>query len=137
MHVTDSKSNSLAYVEVEGLFDVLPEEKSKTNNMNEIVIPASSISWTDLPGMSTSNNGAKAAVLWGDPDDDQISGTLVKLPSGFAGTMRSHDKTFHAVVIQGKLLHQVLGKSDLKTLEPGSYYSSNGKALHETTCLKE
>ena len=136
VHVTASKGNSLAYIEVEGEFDVLPEEKGAPNNTSEIIIPASSISWSELHGMSTSTNGVKIAVLWQDPLDE-MRGTLVKLSSGFVGTMPSNDETFYAVVIQGTLMHQVQGKSDPKTLEPGSYYGSNGNALHEITCLKE
>ena len=137
VHVTASKGNSIAYIEVEGAFDVLPSESSTTNNTNEIVIPASRINWTAQPSVSASNNEVEVSVLWEEPNDGKMSSTLAKLPIGFAGTMQSHDQALHAVVIQGTITHKVQGKSGLKTLEPGSYYGSNAEVLHEINCLEE
>ena len=45
--------------------------------------------------------------------------------------IRSHGSTFRAVVIQGQSKHQVAGKTEVRTLEPGSYFSSKGEALHQ------
>ncbi len=134
VHITAARGSSLAYIEVEGAFDVLPFEKATNNKTKAIYMPASSIAWVDQPGMPPSADGPKVAVLWGNPQDNQPSGTLVKLPTGFNGMMRSHSSTFHAVVIQGRPKHRVQDETDVKTIEPGSYFSSKGEAAHQVSC---
>jgi hypothetical protein len=77
--------------------------------------------------MHVSTNGPKLAYLWGNMQDGQSNGTFVKLPAGFTGKIHSHGTTFRAVVIKGQL--QYLG-TDIKTLEPGSYFGSKKETLH-------
>lgn len=144
VHITAAKgSNNLAYIEIEkGPYLVLPTEQAFDNgerpvNVDEsniVWLDASNITWVDRPGMSASANGPKVAFLWGNPQDDQLNGTLVKLPAGFTGMMRSHGSTFHAVIIQGRPKHQVPGETDVKTMEPGSYFSSKGESVHQVSC---
>lgn len=62
-----------------------------------------------------------------------MNGTLVKLPAGFSGKIRSHGSTFRAVVIQGKLRLQTLSEF----LDPGSYFSSKGETTHSVKCEVE
>ena len=95
---------------------------------------ASDITWIDQPGMPASANEPKVAFLWGNPQDDQLNGILVKLPAGFTGKIRSHGSTFHAVVIQGRPKHRVPGETNVKTMEPGSYFSSKGESEHQVSC---
>ncbi|NET06753.1 MAG: DUF4437 domain-containing protein [Merismopedia sp. SIO2A8] len=135
VHITAAKgSNPLAYIEIEDAFGVLPAEKMFHSEDKPINLDASNIVWIDQPGMPTSANGPKVAFLWGNPQDDQLNGTLVKLPNGFTGMMRSHGSTFRAVVIQGSPNHLLSGENDVKTLEPGSYFSSKGEAVHQVSC---
>jgi hypothetical protein len=82
--------------------------------------------------MPADANGPKVACLWGNLQDGQSYGTLVKLPAGFTGEIRSHGSTFRAVVIKGQSQYQV-SESDVKTLEPGSYFSSQGASLHQVS----
>lgn len=133
VHVTAARgSNSLAYIEVEETFDVLPVERA-TNEDNTTKMHPSSITWVNQPGMPAEADGPKVALLWGNPQDDRPSATFVKLPAGFTGMMRSHGSTFRAVVIQGRLQYQVPGSTDIKTLEPGSYFSSKGESVHQVS----
>ena len=134
-HVTAAKgNNTLAYIEIEeGPYLVLPVEKAFDSQDKPINVHESNIVWTDQPGMSAFANGSKVALLWGNPLDDQPSGTLVKLPAGFSGTMRSHGSSFRAVVIQGRPKHRVQGKTDVQTMEPGSYFSSKGESAHQVS----
>ena len=81
----------------------------------------------------TSAKGPKLAFLWGNPQDNQLNGTLVKLPAGFTGKIYSHGSTFRAVVIKGQPQYQV-SETDVKTLEPGSYFSSKGESVHQVSC---
>ncbi|GJM15034.1 MAG: hypothetical protein DHS20C13_03610 [Thermodesulfobacteriota bacterium] len=134
VHITAAKGSSLAYIEFEGALDVLPAEEATNKETEATVVQASSINWVDQPGMPASANGPKIAVLWGSPQHDQLSGTLVKLPAGFTGMMSSSGSTFHAVVIQGQPKHRVPGEVDVKTMEPGSYFGSKGNSVHQISC---
>jgi len=142
VHITAAKgSTNVAYIEIEkGPYLVLPTEKAfdsgerpvNVDESNIVWVDASNITWIDQPGMPASANGPKVAFLWGKPQDDQLNGTLVKLPAGFTGKIRSHGSTFRAVVIKGQPQYQV-SETDIKTLEPGSYFSSKGKSVHQVS----
>ncbi len=86
--------------------------------------------------MSASANGSKVAFLWGNPQDNQLNGTLIKLPAAFTGKINSHDSTFRAVVIKGQLKYQV-SATNVKTLDPGSYFSSKGESMHQVSSEAE
>lgn len=47
--------------------------------------------------------------------------------------MRSHGSSFRAVVIQGRPKLRVPGETDVKTIEPGSYFSSKGESVHQVS----
>ena len=144
VHITAAKgTDTLAYIEIEeGPYLVLPAEKAfdsgerpvNVDKSNIVWLDASDITWIDQPGMQASTNGPKVAFLWGNPQDDQLNGTLVKLPAGFTGKIRSHGSTFRAVVIQGRPKHLLPGETDVKTMEPGSYFSSKGESVHQISC---
>ena len=135
VHITAAKgSNTIAYIEVEDTFGVLPPEKAFYSKDKPINVDASNIVWIDQPGMLASADGPKVAFLWGNPQDNQLNGTLVKLPAGFTGKIRSHGLTLRAVAIQGRPKHRVPGKVDVKTMEPGSYFSSKGESVHQVSC---
>ncbi len=85
----------------------------------------------DRSTWDASPDGPKVAAVWGAPNDDRPSGSFVKLPARFAGTLRSHGSTFRAVVIQGRPEHQVPGETQVKAVEAGGYFSSKGPAVHE------
>jgi hypothetical protein len=135
VHITAAKgSNTLAYIEIEeGPYLVFPTEKAFHSEEVPINVDESNIVWIDQPGMPASANGPKVAFLWGNPQDDQLNGTLIKLPAGFTGKIRSHGSTFRAVVIQGQPQYQVPGDTDVNTLEPGSYFSSKGESVHQVS----
>ena len=134
-HITSAEgSNNLAYIEIEdGPYLVLPTEKAFDSDEKPINVDTSNIVWIDQPGMSASTNGAKIAFLWGNPQENQLYGTFIKLPARFTGKIHSHGSTFRAVVIQGQPQYQVLGKTDVKTLTPGSYFSSKGESVHQVS----
>lgn len=135
VHITAANgSDNLAYIEIdEGPYLVLPPEKAFHTEETPINMDESNIVWIDQPGMPAAANGPKVAFLWGNPQDDQLNGTLVKLPAGFTGKIRSHGSTFRAIVIQGLPQYQVPGKTYIKTLEPGSYFGSKGESVHQVS----
>ncbi|QDT48674.1 DUF4437 domain-containing protein [Symmachiella dynata] len=145
-HITAARGPSVAYVEIqEGPYLVLPTEKATDNGerpinldaSNIVWLDASSTSWIDQPAQASSAVGPEIAFLWGKPQKDQISGTLVKLPAGFTGMIQTPDSTFRAVVIQGQPQVKASGLADAKTMAPGSYFSSQEKAEHQIACEAE
>jgi len=146
VHITAAKgSNTLAYIEIEkGPYLVLPSKEAfysgerpvNVDKSNIVWLDASNITWIEQSGMPASANGPKVAFLWGNPQDNQLNGTLVKLPAGFTGKINSHGSTFRAVVIKGQPQYQV-SETDVKTLEPGSYFSSKGESVHQVSSEAE
>ena len=135
VHITAAKgATNVAYIEIEqGPYLVLPTEEAFDSGERPVNVDASNIVWIDQPGIPASADGPKVAFLWGKPQDTQLNGTLVRLPAGFAGKIDSHGSTFRAVVIKGQPQYQVPGETDVKTLEPGGYFSSKGESVHQVS----
>lgn len=135
VHITAAKgTDTLAYIEIEeGPYLVLPVEKAFESEDKPLNVHESNIAWTEQPAASASANGPKVAFLWGNPQDAQPSGALVKLPPGFSGTMRSHGASFRAVVIHGQPKRGVPGEAEVETMAPGSYFSSKGDSVHHVS----
>lgn len=135
VHITAAKGNDiLAYIEVEDEFGVLPADMAFHSEENPININSSNIVWVNQSGIPASANELKFAYLWGNPQDDQLSGTLVKLPAGFAGMISNSGSDLHAVVIEGQPTFHVPDETDAKTLEPGSYFGSKRESAHQVSC---
>jgi hypothetical protein len=135
VHITAARGpTNMAYIEIDrGPYLVLPPKEAFDRRERPINVDASNIVWVDQPGAPASANGPKVAFLWGKLQDGQLNGTLVKLPAGFTGKIKSHGSTFRAVVIKGQPQYQVPGDSDINTLEPGSYFGSKGESVHQVT----
>jgi len=134
VHITAAKgSHNMALVEIDkGPYLVLPTEKAFDNGERPINVDASNIVWIDQPGMPVYTNGAKVAFLWGNLEDGKSNGTFVKLPAGFTGKIQSHGSTFRAVVIKGKTQYKE-SETEVKNLEPGSYFTSKGESEHQVS----
>ena len=140
VHITSAQGQfNLAYIEIdEGPYLVQPTDEAfesgdisiNVDESNLVWLDASSISWVDLPTHGGAASGAKIAWLWGDPQDAQPSGSLVKLPAGFTGQIHTQAPNFRAVVIQGAIdLHQDQG-TGVQRLGTGSYFGSEGPTTH-------
>lgn len=130
VHITAAKgATNVALVEIDqGPYLVLPPGEAFDSGERPINVDASNIVWVDPPGVPVSANGPKVAYLWGNFKDGQSNGTFVKLPAGFIGKVHSHGLTFRAVVVKGQ--PQYFG-TDIKTLDPGSYFGSLGESVHQ------
>lgn len=130
VHITSAKGgDNIALVEIDKApYLVRSFKEAYDSGEKPINVDASNIVWVDLPGMPASANGPKIAYLWGKLLDGQSNGSFVKLPAGFSGKIHSHGTTFRAVVIKGQPQYLEDG---VKTLEPGSYFGSNGETVHE------
>jgi len=144
VHITAANGRTnIAYIEIEeGPYLVLGVEEAfdsgerpvNVDESNIVWLDASNTTWIDQPGTPASANSPKVAFLWGNPQGDQLNGSLIKLPPGFQGEIRSHGTTFRAVEIQGRLRHRMPGQNSVKALEPGSYFRSTGESAHQVSC---
>ncbi|MEL6822207.1 MAG: DUF4437 domain-containing protein [Calditrichota bacterium] len=135
-HITSAKGDTnIALVEIDrGPYLVQPPSEAYDSGERPVNVDPSNIIWLDPPGISISENTPKIAYLWGNPTGDAPYGTFVKFPVGYEGALHSFGSTFHAVVITGKLQHA--SASD-KALVPGSYFSSEGEAMHQLSSAQE
>ena len=60
-----------------------------------------------------------------------MTGNLVKLSANFDGEIRSDGDQFHAVVITGAADYIMPESEEIKSLVPGSYFTSKGKSRHK------
>lgn len=141
-HITAAKGDdTLALVHIEeGPYLVQPSKEAfdsgerpvNLDKDNVVWLNASNVTWVDQPGRLTFADGPKVAFLWGNPDGEQLNGTFIKLPAGFEGTIRSNGSIFGAVVIKGMPEYK-MSDADTKDMEPGSYFESEGEAVHRVS----
>ena len=143
VHITAAKGDTpMAYVEIErGPYLVLPTKEAFLSQLKPVNIDKSNLVWLDATDVSWVNQSSEPAktdkpqisFLWGNTMDGRLNGTFLKLPAGFKGKINSDGTDFRAIVIKGLPQYQV-NKTDLKTLEPGSYFGSKGApAVHEVS----
>ena len=103
VHITAAKgNNTIAYIEVEKNFGVLPADKAFQSNEKPINVDASNIIWLyasitsaiKLHGSIHPTKGPKVAYLWGKPQPSKLHGTLIKLPPNFSGTIQNNGSIF-------------------------------------------
>ena len=136
VHITAAKgSTNVAYIEIErGPYLVQPAKDAFDPTEEPVKLPPEKMDWRDPPGLSASAKGPRVASLSGNPGDDKLTRTLVRLPAGFDGALRSDGADLHVVVIAGRATHEVVAKSERTTLEPGGYFGSTGKVAHLVAC---
>ena len=145
-HITSARGASICYVEIQaGPYLVQPPEEAFDNGQKPVNVDVSNIVWLDasvstwLHGKTKSDSarGVQMTFLWGSPEDNQTNGTMVKLPSGFSGSIRSESSTLKIVVVEGEIKLQMDAGHQVKTLAAGSYFGATGKSSHQLTCSKE
>lgn len=137
VHITSATgTNTIAYIEIEkGPYLVLPKEEAFDSGERPVNVEESNIVWLAAKDISlVEKDGAKISFLWAKSENNQLNGTLLKLPKGFNGNIYTKGATFGAVVIKGE--PQFLGAENL-LLETGSYLSSKGEAIHKISSLVE
>jgi hypothetical protein len=73
-------------------------------------------------------DGVKATFVW--DSNASVGGSMIKLPSGFDGTIVTDAEEFRAVVIAGDIDYTSTGSDDTKNLAAGSYLESTGQFTH-------
>ncbi|MEM7601992.1 MAG: DUF4437 domain-containing protein [Verrucomicrobiota bacterium] len=136
VHITSAKGEeNIAYIEIEnGPYLVWPPEQASDNGERPVNVHASNVMWLDTKNntwiRTDEGQGAEIAFLWGKPEKGETNGTLLRLPAGFEGKIRSEDASFKAVVIQGQPTVQLSGEKKSELLSPGSYLISGGDVEH-------
>ena len=132
-HITAAKGvEVIAYVEIDsGPYLVKPIEEAFDNGERPVNVDKSNIFWLNPSKTNVikeGNSNAEVAFLW---EDDDMTGNLIKLPTGFDGEIVSNGEQFHAIVITGEAQYLMPKSEERKSLDPGSYFTSKEKSVHK------
>lgn len=140
VHITSAETDStLAYIEIEeGPYLVLPPEDHfdsgerpiNVDETNIVWLGASDIVWVPQNKDANDSATAKVAFLWGEREEGKLSGTLIKLPAGFEGTISNIGSSFRAVLINGEPEYNSPLQNKPQLLEAGSYFGSTKGGKH-------
>lgn len=148
-HITAAKAGdkATAFLEIlEGPYLVRPaseefdngERPINLNARNVVWLDASDISWVNSTNTLRSESGVEIAFLWEQHEPSEQNGTFLKLPSGFAGTLRDAGDWMRSVVITGEIQHHVdTADQELNSLEAGTYFGSKDKTFNTIKCVGE
>lgn len=140
-HITAAKGEeNIAYVEIDqGPYLVQPTNAAFDTGARPLNVDAGNIVWLGSKNTSwiAPDNQAEISFLWESHASKGLKGLFIKLPEGFSGKLESTGQVLHAVVIQGELRYKMPQTGTLKLLDAGSYFSSEGKAVHTITTDSE
>ena len=125
----NDKTN-LIYLEIdEGPYLVKPSKEHFDSGERPVNLHIDNMVWlqkSDLVNIEA--DGVSATYLWGETSS--VYGTLVKLPSGFEGSIKSNGDEFKVVVIKGSLNYSQNNAPRKIELNAGSYIESSTAAHH-------
>lgn len=136
-HITSAKGEEcIAYVEIDkGPYLVMPIDEAFDNGERPVNIDKSNIVWLDASRSNVvADTEAQVAFLW---EKDELSGSVIKLPTSGQITIQTEADIFHAVVITGEADYQMPTSEEMKRLDAGSYFTSTGLAEHKISSTEE
>lgn len=139
-HITAaSAQDNLIYVEIDsGPYLVHPVENKFDNGERPINMHSSNLVWqTSSTSSVTSHKNAQISWLWGRLTGDHARGFLLRLKSGFNGSILSHKDDLKAVIIKGNVDYHSVEHKQLETLSPGSHFRSKGRFQHNVVVRDE
>lgn len=102
-----------------------PTDQAYDTGQRPMNIDGSNIVWIDT------TSGAQIAYLWASQSNAPPSGTLIKLPRNFQGSLDTENSPVKAVVIQGQLKLRTMSIPSETTLSTASYFqTSNTPPIH-------
>ncbi len=136
VHITAAKGETnVAYIEIEkGPYLVLPSKEAFEGDEQPVWMKPADMAWANVSGATDSSGTVQVATLPGNPHDETLKRVLVKLAAGAHVAIKSRGASVHAAVIQGRLSHEVEAKGETNSLEPGSYFGSDGVVDHKMSC---
>ncbi|WP_299840165.1 DUF4437 domain-containing protein [uncultured Tenacibaculum sp.] len=136
-HITSARGKeNIAYVEIDhGPYLVRPIDQAFDNGERPVNIDVSNIIWlaNNETNIISSNSNAKISFLWKSNKADNLQGLFVKFPKGFKGALKSDGTIFHSIVVSGELDYELPKEKTIKKLDIGSYFTSEGKSIHNIT----
>ncbi len=136
-HITSARGKeNIAYVEIDhGPYLVRPVDQAFDNGERPVNIDVSNIIWlaNNETNIISSNSNAKISFLWKSNKADNLQGLFVKFPKGFKGVLKSDGAIFHSIVVSGELDYELPKEKTIKKLDIGSYFTSEGKSIHNIT----
>jgi hypothetical protein len=136
-HITAAKGeNTLIFLEIlSGPYLVKPAKEAFDAGERPINIEASNIIWLTHDDTSwIKGEGPKLAYLWGRTAGNQKNGTFITLPANYQGRLTTSAPLLRAVTIKGETKLKPSGEAKSVSLQPGSTFSSKGKAEHGLAC---
>lgn len=136
-HITAAKGeNSMIFLEIlSGPYLVKPADEAFDSGERPINVAARNIMWLEAEDAEwVDDEGPEMAYLWGSVEENEKNGTFVKLPSGYSGELSTSAPMMRVVTIQGQASIQLSGESETHSLDPGSYFGSQGEAAHQLSC---
>lgn len=142
VHITSARPGigGTGFLEIlEGPYLVEPGDKAFDNgerplnlvNSNMVWMTANEMNWIDG---DDAENGAEVTLLWGDLANDELSGSMIRLPSGQEAKLSTHGGDLKAVLIQGNVTHTVSGATQAVNIDAGSFVASEEGVSHSLTC---
>lgn len=126
VHITAADvEENLAYIEIqEGPYLVKPTKEAFATNEKPINVDKSNLVWLNANDIKwiSSKSDVKTAFLWGKHSKNKLRATLVKLPAGYKGNIKSLSNNFRAIVISGSLKQQFSKKENQNELTAGAYF---------------
>ncbi|MFS1982627.1 DUF4437 domain-containing protein [Vibrio breoganii] len=129
-HTTAANGESnLIYLEIDaGPYLVRPSEEHFDNGERPLNLHRDNIVWLNSSDLADINvEGVQATYVWGSTS--AMGGSMVKLPAGFKGELKTEASEFRAVVISGEVSYQSAEQKSI-ALSPGSYVESKGAFTH-------
>lgn len=140
-HITAAKGEvTIAYVEIdEGPYLVKPIEEAFDNGESPINVDKDNLIWLDASKTTLieereASGPAEVAFLW---EHKSFTGNLIRLSPGHECELLTSGDIFHAIIVSGELNYELPQTKETKSLDPGSYFGSTGKAIHRLTSKPE
>lgn len=144
VHVTSvGPDGGTAFLEIlSGPYLVQPSQEAFDNGERPLNLDERNVVWLDSSDIvwiqhSASSAGPEIAFLWGTPEDGQLNGTFLKMPTGFTGELKTEGVELKAVVIMGEVAHDAGSLAASSNLKPGSYFGSDGEVSHSLSCTQD
>ncbi|MEL7451405.1 MAG: DUF4437 domain-containing protein [Pseudomonadota bacterium] len=147
VHITAARpgAEAVIFLEIlEGPYLVQPPEDAFDNGERPVNVDATNLQWLNASdvtwlgaGNSTGCAAAQVAFLWGAQRPDARNGTLLRLPTGFEGSLRGNKDLLRAVVIRGELEQRLAGQSAAIQLPRESYFGVKDAAKQAIACTSE
>ncbi|WP_462163457.1 DUF4437 domain-containing protein [Pseudoalteromonas xiamenensis] len=133
-HITAANGDTnLIYLEIDsGPYLVKPSNEQFDNGERPLNVHKDNIVWLGKSDLHDINvEGVKSTYVWGSTAN--ISGSMIKLPAGFKGSIETKATEFRAVVISGSVEYTSDDMKEVQSLASGSYIESVGDFSHKIT----